>query len=282
MGSSAQTSVTLTDQLSLKRPLELLAAQILLFSPWVFSRLVLATKKTWAKSWGPLRWHAALALLILGFTLVGSLRVKFQANWPLIAFPSLFCLLAQSSFSRRWVITHVGVHSTLFLMALGIFYGQAHNKSWAESTSKNLNLFKTVQGWQSLSEQMPELPWRKEEGFWISDRYQSCSLLSFYGPSQDVFWFNLHGARKNQFSFWSVPNHFLGAPARFVLVDNCSLEHMHQLAHLAKDKIKPYFKQVKQIHVVPLWVYQGKVQKCALVIDLEGYTGGRPQDPESY
>lgn len=265
-----------------KRPLDLILAQVLLFSPWVSFKIAQRVKAVIKEPLTPVKWHATLALVILGFTLLGSFKVKFQANWPLIAFPSFFCLLSFAQLSKKWVRGHVVAHSALFLMALTLFYGQ--DKGWPvlSQSPKNLNLFRSVEGWQVIKDKMPHLPWKQDEGFWISDRYQSCSLLAFYGPSQEVYWFNLHGARQNQFSFWPVASCYLGSPARFVLVDACSEQEMEAQAPLSIEKIKPYFQKVLQVTVVPLWTYRGKVEKCALIIDLEGYLGSRPKDPKSF
>lgn len=280
-GDTAQASFW--ESLHFRRVIEFLLIQCVLFSPWVSWRLM-SSAGTYLKdsSSKALRWHTWLALTILAFTVLGSLRIKFQANWPLVAFPSLFCLLSQSHLSRKWIGGHALVHSLLFICALLISTGQSRDWDFVGQTSKKINIFRSVEGWQTIRDKLPETPWKEEEGFWLADKYQTVSLLSFYGPSKQVYWFNLHGARKNQFSFHPVETRFLGSPARFVAVEAHSLEEMESAKNLFIERLKPFFQEIVSVRVIPLWTYQGRVQRSALVIDLRGYLGQRPKDPESY
>jgi hypothetical protein len=287
-GSAAGSTTSFWSNISFKRPFELLLIQMILFSPLVSLKLMQSVKLTWKKPLfdlsDRLRWHMWVALAILAFTVLGSFRVKFQANWSLVAFPSFFCLLALNaeSYSKKWARVHLFFHGSLFITLLFISAGQSNQWSFAQKFPKEMNLFKSVEGWSALSTKLSQAPWNENRGFWIGDKYQTCSLLSFYGPSPNVYWFNIHGARKNQFSLWSVDAKFLGGPARFVSVEGCTEEEMNAMAKICIEKLEPYFSRVSSVKVIPLWVYKGEVQRSALIINLEGYKGGRPQDPDKY
>lgn len=287
-GVGTGSSISFWSSINFKRPFELFFIQMILFSPLVSLKLMQSVKTIWRKPLfemsDRLRWHMCLALGILAFTVLGSFRVKFQANWSLVAFPSFFCLLAlnDQSYSKKWARAHLFFHASLFVSLLFISAAQANQWSFAEKFPKEMNLFKSVEGWSTLSSKLPQTTWDENKGFWIGDKYQTCSLLSFYGPSLNVYWFNIHGARKNQFSLWSIDAQFLGGPARFISVEAGTEKEMNAMAKVCIERLKPYFTSVSSVKIIPLWVYRGQVQRSALIIDLEGYKGGRPQDPDKY
>lgn len=275
------------------RPWGWIACQMLLLSPWAAShifrglinlRIRSALFSTRAHGW--IIFYGSIGSIIILWGMVASFWTKYQANWAVISYPFLFYVLAwhlaqrPEKSMRRWVYGHTILHSLLLVIALYISNAQVHPQ-WPFSTLPwRYNLFRSAMGWSLVDDYVQTLAKNPSQQFLISDKYQTVSLLNFHSSPRSVYWFNLHGARRNQFSFWPVPDIWKGKGALFIAVEDETVEEMQKMSSMYIDRLRPYFSHIKSFGVAPL--VPGRNVKSLLWIQAEGYLGGRPQDPEQY
>src|SRR5690606_34665353 len=112
------------------------------------------------------------------------------------------------------------------------------------------------------------------------------SILSFYAPEQKrAYFFNLQGARKNQFSYWpSMADERIGEDGFFVLAENAP--HLEELASIKKGDyaalLSGYFEKVEYRGTVSLYQVNGVPVKEALVFKGIRYNGKEPGETDKY
>jgi len=245
--------------ISLKSFLDFIGAEIALVSPLLFVLLVIALfSRPKDKAAKFLQLSTGVTLAFFGGL---SLFMKIQGNWCDFIYPVGFAYLGWYYEERRgWVYagTILSVVLTLFL-----FIG-SH-----QIPIKN-NPFKHNLGWDHLEEALNKSGYDEEKHFLFAPKYQTVSLLSFYGPKQKrAYFLNLYGARLNQFSFWpGMKDEQKGRSGYFVLTDP---------PENAMEDLKPYFKKVTFAGEYPLFQ-----TKKATIYFAEDFTGEEPKPLEKY
>jgi 4-amino-4-deoxy-L-arabinose transferase-like glycosyltransferase len=264
---------------------DFLGAQGALVSPILFVMLIISFVgmiKDYKKISSSLLFCGGLSLTILTIFLTLSLFKKIQGNWCLYAYPTAFVYLTWYATERlsnglKWLKAGMGLSIFLSAAVLSIPHIPFPYKS---------NPFKHNLGWSALGEELANAGYDPEKHFLLGDRYQMTSLLSFYAPGQKrAYFMNLHGARKNQFSFWPrMKDEQRGNSGYFVTVENIpNLEKDPEgrIAHY-QEELQKYFTQVKFLGIKPLYIVSGRVVKGAFIFLCTGYNGLEPEDPELY
>ena len=221
-------------------------------------------------------------VFIFGLVFVISFFKRVQANWAVAAYPTAFCLTVAWGQMRgesffRWM--KAGLIVSLLLVS-SLFWS-------LRFLPYSMNPCKEALGWQNMGKGLLDVGYKPESDFLFADRYQTSSMLSFYGPQQKrAYFFNLHAIRKNQFSYWPGPKNAYKDKAGFyvLIIDgkNCFQKAL-SLQSSVKSLLKPYFKEVATpIVIVPLYEVAGKTQKIALVVRCSGYLGELPPDSGRY
>ena len=187
--------------------MEFLGAQAILMSPILF---VLLLMSFWiyckeVRLLPPaLNFCGALCFSILGAFLIISVFKKMQGNWCDFAYPTgivFLCWFCCERVPRAYPWLKGGLLLSI-LLCLFAFSLPLLQKTLPLSTSFKINPFKHNLGWHQLKQELAAIGFNPETEFLFSDKYQTTSILSFYNPAQKkAYFFNLEGARKNQFSF---------------------------------------------------------------------------------
>jgi hypothetical protein len=275
-------------------PLEFLGAQIALLSPVVFTILLLSFGGLWrrrAAYSSPLGFCGFSSILILTLGLGLSCLKKMQGNWMEFAYPGAIVWITGYAFEafkrpQRWIGAGIGVSIALsaFAFALPILQGESLLAS--TPIPYKANPFRHNLGWDRLSSALTQAGYNPDSHFLFSDKYQTTSLISFYGPEQKrAYFFNLHGIRLNQFSFWpGMPEEQKGKTGFFVLADNIpkGKESLRDEALRTEALLKPYFAETHVKGPFPLFEAYGKPVKEAWVIECTGYNGAEPPKADRY
>lgn len=270
---------------------EFLGAQVALVSPILFI-LLLASFWVFCKDLrqmpAALTFCGALCFATLGIFLILAVFKKMQGNWCDFAYPTGFVFLAWYCCERvpntySWL--KGGVVLSLFLCLFAFSY-PALQTILPFKTPYKINPFRHNLGWSQLKEDLQEFGYDPEKEFLFAEKYQMTSLLNFYGPSQKrAYFLNLHGARKNQFSFWpSMKEEQLGNTGYFVISENTP--HLDQLdeAHIAQYRslLLNYFNQVEFLGKRPLFTVHHQPVKEAAFFKCVEYNGKEPPESELY
>jgi hypothetical protein len=145
-----------------------------------------------------------------------------------------------------------------------------------------LNPFHHNVGWDNLDEALIERGYDPKKHFLFSDKYQTASILSFYGPEQKrAYFFNMQGARKNQFSYWaSLADEQLGKTGYFIFYERCAKPK--ECVENYRKELNNYFDSVTYLGDVPLFVQGNKAEKSAYIFRTEGYNGKEPVNFDLY
>lgn len=270
---------------------EFLGAQIALVSPILFFLLIgsfwMFCKEI--RQLPPaLSFCGALCFSLLGIFLIISIFKKIQGNWCDFVYPTGFVFLCWYCCERvpstyRWLQGGIVLSIVLCLLA---FSYPALQLILPIKTPYKMNPFRHNLGWNQLNQAFIELGFDPHTQFLFGDKYQTASLLSFYNPSQKrAYFLNLHGIRKNQFSFWpGLKDEQLGRTGYFVVTENAP--HLEQLddSHIEEYKalLANYFKQVEFLGIKPLFVVDGVPVKEAAIFKGIEYNGKSPKEPELY
>lgn len=275
---------------------EFIGAQAVLVSPILFILLVLAL---WSvirsKSRPPLSpgllFCAEATLLPLAAASSLALIMKMQGNWAIFAYPTAFILLAWYACERMrtglpWLYGGILLSAIFSTAAFGIPYIQSHNIMSNTPISYRISPFRHNIGWNNLKNALDKSGYKPEQDFLFGDKYQTASILSFYGPDQKrAYFFNLLGTRKNQFSFWpGMDQEAKGKRGFFVVTENVADKEidLSSMVNHYKQLLIPYFKEVNFSESQPLFLAYNKVVKIALIFECNGYLGGQPKDPALY
>lgn len=259
-----------------------LGSQAALISPILFILLLMSL---W--QWFRQRKQLSAPLFICGFitaAILGGMGVvsafqKVQGNWILFVYPTGLVLLGWYAFEQlpkciRWVKIGLGfsVILTMAVLFLPALYTNSELAPYA--MGYRLNPLKHTMGWMNLQAALTKEGYRDDTHFLVSDKYQTTSILSFYGAGQKrAYFLDLHGTRKNQFSYWpSLQEEQQGKTGFFVWAEN--IPYLEREWEVKRDfyqtELQRYFEEVHFLGLVPL-VYEGsRVAKAAAIYRCEG------------
>lgn len=256
---------------------EFFGAQGLLLSPILFFCLLtafVAMIRNWKTLNLSLQFCGASTLSILmAYGLIAFFK-KMQGNWCDFAYPSACVLIAwfaceKSKRAFYWML--IGVITSIALIMMLLF-------AFPQAFKHNL-------GWKSLGQILIDDGYDHTNHFLFGDRYQTSSILSFYGPGQKrAYFFNLQNIRKNQFSYWpGMEVEQLGKDGFFVVPEKAqSAENETMIQKQYEKLLAPYFKEVSFLGVYPLVKSQGVALKNAYIFRGNEYNGKLPPDSDTY
>lgn len=244
--------------------LEFVGAQVGLLSPVLFALLIAAFVHFFRKRDNEMAPLALSAFLPLAIGVCLSVFKKMLGNWCVFAYPSVVLFLAwylceQVSWGKLWL--KIGLAISVLLCALMLL------------TPLKNRVFKHNVGWENLDKSLLQAGYSPQNDFVFGDKYQTTSLLSFYGPQQKrAYFLNINGTRKNQFSFWpGMEKEQLGKNGFFVVTEN----HPHAVKvnpQSIVDQLSVYFDTVEFVGKFPLlqdkkeaFIFKGKAYNGKLV-----------------
>lgn len=243
---------------------EFLGSQILLLSPIYFVLLILGIAALVKRGSHALVLCGAFPLTAT-FYLIAALFKKIQPNWAAYLYPPGMILIGWFGYPhyRKWL--HIGTWLSILLALLAFCF------PWYT--------FRQALGWKELKPALVQVGYNPETDFLFGDKYQTASILSFYGPEQKrAYFFNLSESRKNQFSFWEqLQEKEMGKTGYFVVIEKMNDESISWYRMHYLNRLQPYFAHVSFEGSAPLYA-----TKRALFFKCVDYLGGAPQDPEEY
>jgi len=200
-----------------------------------------------------------------------------QGNWADFVLPGLLLCAVWGAIEwrpqrKKWVPFGIFV-SIAFILPV-VLYPTFLKMPFGAHLSGKANPFKHNVGWRELHAIL-----KNKEGFLFSDKYQTVAETSFYAPGQPLaYFFNLQGARLNQYSYWEDLDERKGKDGIFVVVENKdSIQDKEYL-----EQLKPYFKEINSLGTFPLFTSGDRVLKTALLISGKEYNGMVPQRSRNY
>lgn len=271
--------------------LEFIGAQASLLSPIIFVLMVISLVsmiKNISKVWSPLIFCGGITLILLIVYSILAIFQKMQGNWCVFAYPSgivLLCWFAceRASRGRIWLKWGVALSIILTVMVLSIPFIQSHE---LVNLPYKINPFRHNLGWKNLESELQDVGYDPNEHFLFGDKYQMTSILSFYSPGQKRSYFlNLHGARKNQFSYWpGMAEEQKGKTGYFVLAEN--EPHLtgsfEEKIEFYNTHLKEYFGHIELLGIRPLFYMGSSLMKGAIIYKCFNYNGKEPQESELY
>ena len=163
-------------------------------------------------------------------------------------------------------------------------YIQSHHLASGFPIPYKVNPFRHNVGWEELGPALKQAGYDPDKDFLFGDKYQTASILSFYGPEQKrAYFFNLQGSRKNQFSYWpGMEQEQKGERGFFTVIENIPQLDNPELPQKYLDALASYFKSVRFIGTKPLFQAYGKTVKGVLLFECEGYNGLAPKETDLY
>lgn len=271
-----------------------LGAQAILLSPIVFILLLLAAWlliRRWHNVPTSLQFCGSTALILIGVYSAQSLFKKMQGNWCDFAYPAAIVLICwyaceAATKARSWLFGGLALSLGMILLLLSVPKLQSEGMPSCCHIPYKSNPFKHNLGWNRLEDGLTATGYRPDEHFLFADRYQTCSILSFYGPKQKrAYFFNLQGIRKNQFSYWpGMEIERKGATGFFVVTENSP--HLEQGIDREPKRylelLQPYFATVEFLGVRPLFYSYGSVAKGTYIFKCIDYNGTLPPETDLY
>lgn len=259
---------------------EFLGAQVALVSPILFILLVLSFiyfVKNRSHISKELQFCALSCFSILSILAINACFKKMQGNWGIFAYPAGFVFLAYVMSEKiKWI--KIGVVFSILLTFFVALIPYAEMKGM--NVPYRFNAFRHTMGWGELPKVLQQAGFDPSKDFLFGDKYQMSSILSFYNPTQKrAYFFNLHGIRKNQFSYFpSMQEKEIGKDGYFVLVENAPHLDKNELNIITDYEalLSRYFKKVQFMGVKPLFMVAGKVVKGAFIFKCIDYNGQAP------
>lgn len=273
-------------------PLDFIGSQAALVSPILFILLLMGwvyiLKNRKATPAGVF-FCGLLSLAVFAGGIVASLLIKMQGNWIIFAYPTAFVVIAWYAIDvlkkgKAWLGAGVVLSALLCTAVFALPAVQSQRLvSWVNLPYK-ASPFRHNVGWERLSGILMDAGYDPNKDFLFSDKYQTTSILSFYGPEQKrAYFLNLGGARKNQFSYWpSLADEQRGKDGIFVLVENIPQMSDPSLPEKYVKMLAPYFSHVEYSGMKPLFEANGEVTKSAFLFKGEGYNGKFPRESNLY
>ncbi len=260
--------------------LDFFFAQLALFSPIYWGLLICSYFYTRAR---PLIFCAAFPFLII-FFLIAAFFKQLQPNWALFLYPAAtlpVAWFAIEKMKRGALWLHAGSWMAVIfsLCAMAIPLIQSHDFL---PIPYKMSPFRQNMGWSEIEPALLASGYDSAADFLFSDKYQTTSLLSFYGPGQKrAYFFNLHHDRKNQFSYWPQIDD-RGKRGFFVLLENKSKEAFEWYKAHYSEALAPYFGHVEYMGATPLFISCKKPVKHALIFRCDDFNGEAPSSTEKY
>lgn len=241
---------------------EFIGMQALLIFPAAFILLCLILK-AWYRDKNDIELSlvfcgASAFTIIVIYAFVAFFK-KIQGNWCDFVYPQLFVIIAWGCCEKRphlkKAFTASITAAAMMIIALPFF---SHN-------------FKHNVGWQNLTKELKNLGYNSSEHFLLSDKYQTSSILSFYGPEKKrAYFLNIHGIRNNQFSFW--PGIESEAPEKtgfFVYIENAPNNFNNaKISSEYQKLLQDYFLNIEFLGQFSL-----QKNKSALIFKCSRYNG---------
>lgn len=272
--------------------LEFLGSQSALVSPILFILLILAWQQMIRRGKdlpNGILFCGGVSFVSVAIGAMMAFFMKMQGNWAIFAYPTAFVLLSWyvfdgSPWKKKWLVGGV-IFSLLACTAVfSIPWIQSHNIAPGWPLPYKINPFRHNIGWNKLAAALTEAGYDPEQDFLFGDKYQTASILSFYGPDQKrAYYFNLQGSRKNQFSFWpGISQEQQGKRGFFVVIENIPQLNNQALPEKYRQELIPYFDEVRVLGVKPLFEAYGSVAKGLWLLQGDGYRGGMPPETDLY
>lgn len=229
-------------------------------------------------------------LILFGYT-AASVFQKMQGNWSDYIYPMAIVFLCWYAFEKlSWgsILVKIGVVVSLLMSIFGLSipYIQANSLLKEYPVPYKLNPFRQNMGWSNLKGILNAAGYNPSEHFLFGDKYQTSSIVSFYGADQKRGYFlNLHGIRKNQFSFWpGMAVEQTGKTGYFVLPDDMTSLQKDPNERVAfyKGALSQYFKHVEYLGLFPIFDSYDVPVKGVMIFLTENYNGLQPVDAELY
>lgn len=264
---------------------DFLGAQALLLSPVLFGLMGVGFWK-----WIQQRRQLPPALFFCGFVtltlLCGAAFVscfqKVQGNWVVFVYPTGIIILGWTTFEylpRLAIWTKLGLGLSVILVSFFLLFSSS-------VLPYRLNPLKHNVGWTALGSALQKVGYDPKEHFLVSDKYQTTSILSFYGEGQKrAYFLNLQGMRRNQFSYWpSLQEEQKNKTGYFVWTEN--MPHLKREWPTKRDfyqqTLERYFEKVKFVDLIPL-VYEGTtIAKAAIIFQCENCQDSEPLNSNLY
>jgi hypothetical protein len=271
-----------------------LGSQVLLLSPLLFMMFICAF---W--HWQRQRSQLSPPLFFCGFVTIVSLSVmtlmacfqKVQGNWIVFAYPTGFIVLGWDSFQEhptraRW--TKIGIGLSIVLTSFVFFLPTLNTLPILSvmTPSYNLNPFRHNLGWDLLQQALEKNGYEPNKHFLFSDKYQTTSILSFYGEEQKrAYFLNLNGVRNNQFSYWpSLQEEQQGKTGYFIWAENMPYlkRHLQSKRHFYQTQLQLYFEKVEFLELIPLVYENSEIVKGAFIFRCHNCKNLQPADSNLY
>lgn len=226
-------------------------------------------------------------LILAGYALCALVK-KMQGNWCDFAYPGAIVLIAWTACEylprgEKWMAAGTALALLLAIFSFSIPTLQEKN---ILPLPYSMNPFRHNVGWKALGQALNEAGYDPNQQFLFGDKYQTASILSFYGAEQKrAYFLNLNRLRKNQFSFWpSMKEEQLGRTGYFVVTENIpALNRQRDLLPINyEEKLKPFFDKVEYLGLKPLFISNGQMAKGAFIFRCSGHNGREAVDPAKY
>ena len=169
----------------------------------------------------------SFSLPVLLFFLLKSLQAKVQANWPLMAYPTMV-ILSVAWYVNKWQslkkwMRYLFVLSLAFLLFITPFLyfpGVLGLPARLDPSSR-------LRGWEELGKRISQITEEmKHKGpfFIVSDKYQVSSEIAFYTKGNPVTYCVNLGRRMNQYDLWPGFHDFVHYNAIFVTIGNSEMD----------------------------------------------------------
>ena len=145
------------------------------------------------------------------------------------------------------------------------------------------NIFRHNIGWENLSEVLTKAGYNPATDNLISDKYQTVSVLSFYGPQQHrAYFFNLMGIRRNQFSYWPGIDPAKRKEKLLRRRGKLTTSRKRRPCRGVPRQLQPFFGSVKYLGMYPLFSAYGTTGKGALIFECLDFTGAYPEESQIF
>jgi dolichyl-phosphate-mannose-protein mannosyltransferase len=268
--------------------LAFIGEQAALLSPILFIMLLLAyaylVRFSKSLSKGLLFCGYSSLSFLFAFTVAAAFK-KIQGNWCDFIYPAAIVFLC------GYAITEIAYGKLGLKIGLGVSVGLTactFMLPWVQSKSLwpdfqipyKYNPFRHNVGWPQLTDALQTAGYNPEVDFLFGDKYQTCSILSFYGPGQhQAYFLNLQHTRLNQFSFWpGIAEKQHGKTGFFVVIENSP--HMEKNFPAFKvsylTQLQEFFSEVVLVGEFPLFKNNSQPVKAALIFKCKNYNGKEP------
>jgi len=259
-------------------PGQFFLANLALLSP-LFALLALPSLFSREKETRLLR---TIFFIVWGGIFLLSFFRKIQGNWAVAPLTMLFPLIG-ITFSRkpswqRWPFT-IACSFSLILQALILSGPYIDNHLTA------INPLRQGIGSKQISPILLEAGYNPKHDFLFSDRYQTTSLLWFYGPKQrKTYFLNIHGLRNNQFLYWpGMPEECKGKTGYFIaLIPSREAQTIKYRIKKTIHLLSPYFEQLSPTTVHPILSLHERPVRYMIIIKAQGYNGLSPKKTKNF